>query len=92
MFTDLFTAELASHLQLFGTVCQAGTAVIAATIGVITYRYTRRQSALSLINQNNGLANLVIPPSSNQKRRGLRSEDCRITLSAVPMMRFCSCT
>ena len=59
MFADLFTAELASHLQLLGTICQAGTAVIAATIGVITYRYTRRQSALSLINQNNGLANLV---------------------------------
>jgi hypothetical protein len=59
MIADLFTAELARHLQLLGTICQAGTAVIVSTIGVITYRYTRRQSALALINQNNGLANLV---------------------------------
>ena len=59
MIANLFTAELTSHLQLFGTICQAGTAVIAAMIGVIAYRDTKRQSALSLINQDNGLANLV---------------------------------
>lgn len=35
------------------------TAVIAAIIGMITFRYTKRQSALTLINENNSLANLV---------------------------------
>ena len=28
-------------------------------IGLVTFRYTRRQNALTLINQNNSLANLV---------------------------------
>jgi hypothetical protein len=36
-----------------------GTTLIAAGIGVMTFRYTQRQNALALINQNNALANLV---------------------------------
>jgi len=51
--------DLPSAFQVVGTVCQMCTAVIAAGIGVVTFRYTKRQSALSLINQNNTLANLV---------------------------------
>ena len=92
MIADLFTAELASHLQLLGTICQAGTAIIAATIGVITYRYTRRQSALSLINQNNGLANLVNSTIIQSEAARATLGNCRIALSAVPTTRFCSCT
>jgi len=51
--------DLPSAFQVVGTLCQMCTAVIAASIGVVTFRYTKRQSALSLINQNNTLANLV---------------------------------
>src|SRR5947209_10756589 len=51
--------DLPSTFQVVGTMCQMCTAVIAASIGVVTFRYTKRQSALALINQNNTLANLV---------------------------------
>ncbi len=51
--------EVVAALQFAGSLCQVGTALIAACIGVMTFRYTRRQSALALVNQNNGLANLV---------------------------------
>ena len=51
--------DLPSAFQVVGTACQMCTAVIAAGIGVVTFRYTKRQSALALINQNNTLANLV---------------------------------
>src|SRR4051812_28711446 len=51
--------DLPSTFQVVGTMCQMCTAIIAAGIGVVTFRYTKRQSALSLINQNNTLANLV---------------------------------
>jgi hypothetical protein len=46
-------------IEYIGSLCQVGTALIAAGIGVMTFRYTKRQSALALINQNNSLANLV---------------------------------
>src|SRR4051794_11372170 len=51
-------ADLSSMLQFLSTVCQICTALIAATIGVVTFRYTKQQSALTLINQNNSLANV----------------------------------
>ncbi|MBV8915524.1 MAG: hypothetical protein JOZ05_21115 [Acetobacteraceae bacterium] len=68
--------DLPTAFQLVGTLCQMGTAVIAAGIGVVTFRYTKRQSALSLINQNNTLANLV-----NQTL--INSEDARDTLGKL---------
>ena len=51
--------DLTALIHCAGSFCQVGTALIAATIGAVTYRYTRRQSALALISQNNALANLV---------------------------------
>jgi hypothetical protein len=51
--------NLREHISTVGSICQIGTALIAAVIGVFTYRYTKRQSALGLINQTNTLANLV---------------------------------
>ncbi len=51
--------DLVAAAQLAGLICQVGTALIAAAIGVVTFRYTKRQSALTLINHNNALANLV---------------------------------
>jgi hypothetical protein len=68
--------DLPSAFQLVGTLCQMCTAVIAASIGVVTFRYTKRQSALALINQNNTLANLV-----NQTI--ISSEHARETLSKL---------
>src|SRR3954463_537251 len=68
--------DLPSAFQVVGTLCQMGTAVIAASIGVVTFRYTKRQSALSLINQNNTLANLV-----NQTI--INSEQARETLGKL---------
>src|SRR3954447_15981700 len=52
--TDILTT-----IEFAGSICQVCTACIAAAIGVVTFRYTKRQSALTLINQNNALANLV---------------------------------
>lgn len=52
-------AELSAAVQLFGSICQMCTALVAVAIAVITFRYTKRQNALALINQNNTLANLV---------------------------------
>lgn len=46
-------------VQFMGSICQVGTAMIAAGIAVVTFRYTKRRSALALINHNNALANLV---------------------------------
>ncbi len=51
--------DLIAVVHCAGSLCQIGTALIAAIIGTVTYRYTRRQSALALISQNNALANLV---------------------------------
>jgi hypothetical protein len=51
--------DILNVLPLVGTVCQMCTAMIAVAVGVITFRYTKRQSALTLINHNNGLANAV---------------------------------
>lgn len=52
-------SELASIAQFAGSMCQVGTAIIAVGIGLMTFRYTKRQSTLSLGHQNNTLANLV---------------------------------
>lgn len=46
-------------LPLISTVCQMATALIAVSIATVTYRYTKRQSALNLISQNNAMANAV---------------------------------
>lgn len=46
-------------LPLVSTICQMFTALIAVSIGILTFRYTKRQNALTLINQNNALANAV---------------------------------
>ena len=59
MLNQTLLANLPIDLQVIGTLCQMCTAMIAAVIGMITFRYTRRQNALSLINHNNALANLV---------------------------------
>ena len=59
MFELIAWAELATAVQAVGSLCQVVTAVIAVSIAVVTFRYTKRQNALSLINQNNSLANLV---------------------------------
>ncbi len=59
MLTPQMLTELSGSIQTIGSLCQMSTAVIAAAIGLVTFRYTRRQNALALINQNNALANLV---------------------------------
>ena len=59
MFERAGWAEMVWAVQAAGSICQVVTAIIAVCIAVITYRYTRRQNALSLINHNNTLANLV---------------------------------
>src|SRR4051794_3207494 len=59
MMTICSLDDLIALIHCAGSFCQVGTALIAATIGAVTYRYTRRQSALALISQNNALANLV---------------------------------
>ena len=59
MPTSPAAQDLIAAIQFAGSLCQVGTALIAAAIGVVTFRYTKRQSALVLINQNNALANLV---------------------------------
>jgi hypothetical protein len=59
MMTICSLDDLIALVHCAGSFCQVGTALIAATIGAVTYRYTRRQSALALIGQNNALANLV---------------------------------
>ena len=59
MPTQTALADLCTAIQLVGSICQMSTALIAVAIAVITFRYTKRQSALALINQNNSLANLV---------------------------------
>jgi hypothetical protein len=51
--------DLLTEIQLVGTMCQMLTALVAVSIAAVTFRYTRRQSALTLINHNNQLANLV---------------------------------
>ena len=51
--------DLLAMLPLISTVCQMCTAMIAVTVGVITFQYTKRQSAMTLINHNNTLANAV---------------------------------
>ena len=53
------SADILDVLPLIGTVCQMCTAMIAVAVGVVTFRYTKRQSALTLVNHNNGLANAV---------------------------------
>lgn len=68
--------DFALMIQDFGAACQVCTALIAAAIGLITFRYTRRQNALALINQNNTLANLV-----NQTI--IESEQARQTLGRM---------
>jgi hypothetical protein len=52
-------ADVTLSLESVGSICQMLTAVIVAAVGVITYRHTRRQGALTLINHNNALANLM---------------------------------
>jgi hypothetical protein len=59
MFGSMGAAQLAEMLQIAGSACQMTTAVVAVGIAMMTYRYTRRQSALTLINHNNVLANAV---------------------------------
>ena len=76
MFTTILSADAAAVIQTFGLLCQGCTAMIAAAIGLVTYRYTRRQSALALINQNNALANLV-------NTTILQSEQARTTLGTL---------
>ncbi len=59
MLNQALAADLPATTQLIGFICQICTAFIAAVIGMVTFRYTKRQNALTLINQNNSLANLV---------------------------------
>lgn len=59
MFSAPSSADFACAMEFASPIFQMVTAVIAVVIGVMTFRYTRRQSALALINQNNTLANLV---------------------------------
>ncbi|MBV9538032.1 MAG: hypothetical protein JOY70_03755 [Acidisphaera sp.] len=59
MSSHLAIATFSEELRLISTFCQICTALVAAAIGVITFRYTRQQSTLSLINHNNGMANSV---------------------------------
>ena len=76
MLNQTLLANLPIDLQITGTLCQMCTALIAAVIGIITFRYTRRQNALSLINHNNALANLV-------NSTILQSEQAQQTLSRL---------
>jgi hypothetical protein len=58
MLNQSLPADLPATIQLTGFICQICTTLIAAVIGLVTFRYTRRQNALTLI-KNNSLANLV---------------------------------
>src|SRR5690349_461269 len=69
-------SSLSAIIQVAGVACQIGTALIAVAIGMITHRYTKRQSAMALINQNNALANLV-------NSAILHSEHARETISRL---------
>lgn len=74
MLNQTMLAGVADALQLVGPACQMMTAAVAAAIGIITYRYTRRQNALTLINHNNMLANLMNSTiiQSEEARQALR--------------------
>jgi hypothetical protein len=58
MLNQTLAADLPAIIPAISFICQICTTVIAAVIGLVTFRYTRRQNALTLINQNNSLANL----------------------------------
>ena len=76
MLNQISTLPLVADIQVVGATFQMATAVIAAIIGMITFRYTKRQSALALINENNSLANLV-------NATILQSEQARETLGRL---------
>jgi hypothetical protein len=76
MLNQTLPADLPATIQLTGFICQICTTLIAAVIGMVTFRYTRRQNALTLINQNNSLANLV-------NSTILQSEQARQTLGKL---------
>jgi len=76
MLNQTFSVDFPAAIQLTGFVCQLCTTLIAAMVGMITFRYTRRQNALALINQNNALANLV-------NSTVLQSEHARQTLGKL---------
>ena len=76
MLNQTLPADLPATIQLTGFICQICTTLIAAVIGMVTFRYTRRQNALTLINQNNSLANLV-------NSTVLQSERARQTLGKL---------
>ena len=76
MLNQLSLLEPSAAVQFAGPIFQMATAFLAAVIAVITHRYTKRQSALALINQNNAVANLV--NSTN-----LQSEQARQTLGRL---------
>jgi hypothetical protein len=76
MLNQISTLPLVADVQVVGAAFQMATAVIAAIIGMITFRYTKRQSALALINENNSLANLV-------NATILQSEQARETLGRL---------
>lgn len=59
MFDALPHVAWAQLLQAAGSLCQMATAVIAVAVGVCTFRFTKRQNFLSLVNQSNNLANMV---------------------------------
>jgi hypothetical protein len=76
MLNQTLQETLPVNLQTIGFACQICTALTAALIGMITFRYTRRQNALTLINHNNALANLV-------NSTILQSEQARHTLGKL---------
>jgi hypothetical protein len=76
MPNHILPSDMPGFIQVIGLMSQMGTALIAAVIGMITFRYTKRQSALTLINQNNSLANLV-------NTTILQSEHARQTLGKL---------
>ncbi len=76
MISDLPLTDWYHLMRVAGSMCQVCTALTAAAIGLMTFRYTRRQSALTLINHNNSLANLVNTTVIN-------SENARVTLGKL---------
>lgn len=76
MTAPLPLSDFCEIMRMVGALCQVCTALTAASIGLMTFRYTKRQSALTLINHNNALANLV-------NTTVIQSEQARETLGKL---------
>lgn len=59
MANDQFLGQWSVVIQLAGAIAQTLTAVFALIVAVTTFKFTKKQNSLALINENNSLANQV---------------------------------